>query len=79
MVPFDEFVVHGWDVARSSGRAYDCGRGLREVVHGSSCSSRAPAGTREGLFGPVVAVPEDAHLLDRVIGMDGCYPGCSPR
>jgi len=29
---------------------------------------------RRGLFGPVVEVPEDAPLLDRVIGLSGRDP-----
>ncbi len=31
-------------------------------------------GGREGLFGPVVDVPADAPLLDRVIGLSGRDP-----
>jgi hypothetical protein len=34
--------------------------------------------SREGLFGPVVEVPGDAPLLDRVIGLTGRDPAWSP-
>jgi hypothetical protein len=33
---------------------------------------------RDGLFGPVVEVPDDAPLLDRVIGLTGRDPAWSP-
>ena len=33
---------------------------------------------RNGLFGPVVPVPEDAPLLHRVLGGAGRDPGWSP-
>ena len=33
---------------------------------------------RAGLFGPVVEVPDDAPLLDRVIGLTGRDPAWSP-
>ena len=81
LVALDELVIHGWDVARASGQAYDCEAPLLEVVHGfvAQFSGRGQEAQREGLFGPVVEVPEDAPLLDRVIGLSGRDPGWSPR
>jgi uncharacterized protein (TIGR03086 family) len=76
LVALDELVVHGWDVARASGQAYDCDPQLLEVVHGFVAQFSGPGqeAAREGLFGPVVEVPDDAPLLDRVIGLAGRDP-----
>ena len=76
LVALDELVVHGWDVARASGQPYDCDPELLEVVHGFVAQFSAPGqeAQREGLFGPVVAVPDDAPLLDRVLGLSGRDP-----
>ncbi|MDQ3944748.1 MAG: TIGR03086 family metal-binding protein [Actinomycetota bacterium] len=81
LVALDELVIHGWDVARASGQAYDCDLRLLEVVHGFVVQFSGPGqeAEREGLFGPVVEVPEDAPLLDHVIGLSGRDPAWSPH
>jgi uncharacterized protein (TIGR03086 family) len=80
LVALDELVVHGWDVARASGQAYEPDPQLLEAVHGfvSQFSGPGQEAAREGLFGPVVEVPDDAPLLDRVIGLTGRDPAWSP-
>jgi uncharacterized protein (TIGR03086 family) len=72
-VALDELVIHGWDLAKATGQpaGYD-GPGL-ESVHGMVKQFRE-AGI-EGLFGPEVAVPADAPLLDRILGLAGRDPG----
>jgi uncharacterized protein (TIGR03086 family) len=81
LVALDEVMIHAWDVARSSGQAYDCDPGLLEVVHGFVAQFSGPGheAEREGLFGPEVEVPQDAPLVDRVIGLAGRAPAWSPR
>ena len=82
LVALDELVVHGWDVARASGQDFACDEASLEAVHGfvSQFSGPGQEAAREGLFGPEVAVPEAAPLVDRVIGMTGRQPGWSaPR
>jgi uncharacterized protein (TIGR03086 family) len=81
LVALDELVVHGWDVARASGQAYDCDGQLLGAVHGFVAQFSGPGqeAQREGLFGPVVEVPEDAPLLDRVMALAGRDPAWSPR
>jgi uncharacterized protein (TIGR03086 family) len=79
LVALDELVVHGWDIARASGQTYHCDRALLEAVHGFVAQFSGPGqeAAREGLFGPVVEVPEEAPLLDRVIGLTGRDPAWS--
>lgn len=81
LVALDELVVHGWDIARASGQAYDCDTPSLEVVHGFVAAFSGPGqeAAREGLFGPEVEVPAHAPLLDRVIGLTGRDPTWSPR
>jgi uncharacterized protein (TIGR03086 family) len=81
VIALDEIVVHGWDVARSSGQPYDVPPDLLEVVHGFVAPLADPESPmpREGLFGPPVPVPEEAALLDRVIGLTGRDPAWSRR
>jgi uncharacterized protein (TIGR03086 family) len=74
IVALDELVVHGWDLAKAIGRpaGYD-GPGL-EAVHGIVRQLRGA----EGVFGSQVAVPDDAPLLDRILGIAGRDPGWEP-
>lgn len=81
LVALDELVIHGWDVARATGQAYEVDRGLLDAVHGfvAQFSSPGQEAQRAGLFGPVVDVPEDAPLLDLVIGLTGRDPAWTAR
>lgn len=79
LVALDELVIHGWDLARATGQQYDVPPRVLEAVHGfvRATASQNPHGT-PGLFGPPVAVPDGAPLLDRVIGLSGRDPGWRP-
>jgi uncharacterized protein (TIGR03086 family) len=79
LVALDELVVHGWDVARASGQPYEVDPASLEAVHGFVAQFSGPGQeeSRAGLFGPVVPVPDDAPLLDRVLGMAGRDPSWS--
>ena len=80
LVALDELVVHGWDVAKATGQSYDVDEPSLEAVHGFVAQFSGPGQeeSRAGLFGPEVEVPDDAPLLDRVIGMTGRDPAWSP-
>jgi uncharacterized protein (TIGR03086 family) len=80
IVALDELVIHGWDLARASGQAYDCELPALEAVYQFVAPMSVPGQEpqRQGLFGPVVEIPEDAPLLDRVIGLTGRRPAWSP-
>jgi uncharacterized protein (TIGR03086 family) len=78
LVALDELVVHGWDVARALGQPYDAEPAELEGVRGFvGPMADAPPEQRAGLFGPPVAVPDDAPELDRVIGLTGRDPAWS--
>jgi uncharacterized protein (TIGR03086 family) len=79
IIALDELVVHGWDVARASGQDFDQDRESLEAVYGFVKQfSSAGEEARDGMFGPEVAVPDDAPLLDRLLGLTGRDPGWSP-
>ena len=80
LVALDELVIHGWDVAVASGQPYTVDEPSLAAVHGFVAQFSGPGqeASRAGLFGPVVDVPQEAPLLDRVIGMTGRDPGWSP-
>jgi uncharacterized protein (TIGR03086 family) len=84
LVALEEVVVHGWDLARATGQAYGVDAATLEVL-AELLVDFAPAedpdhpvvddGTLP--FGPAVAVPDGAPLLDRVIGLAGRDPAWS--
>lgn len=72
----DELVVHGWDVARSTGQPYSAERELLDAAQaflGFFASPDAPAGP-EVAFGPSRPVARDAAALDRVVALAGRDP-----
>jgi uncharacterized protein (TIGR03086 family) len=80
IVALDEVVIHAWDLAQASGQAYGCDPALLEAVLSFVSQFSAPGeeGGRGGLFGPAIYLPDDAPLLDRVIGLTGRDPSWSP-
>ncbi|EST38144.1 hypothetical protein N566_09155 [Streptomycetaceae bacterium MP113-05] len=76
LVAMNELVIHGWDVARATGRTYVCGPETVEAVLVFLRLSAEESGGQgtPGLFGPVVPVPENAPPLDRAVGLAGRYP-----
>ncbi|MFA1551284.1 TIGR03086 family metal-binding protein [Actinomadura chokoriensis] len=74
---FVECVLHGWDLAVATGR--DPGFSP-EVVRTAwdQVVPMAEMSRRYGVFGAEVPVPEDAPLLDRVLGASGRDPHWKP-
>src|SRR3954452_4723247 len=71
VVALDELVLHGWDLARATGRADDYdGPGLEEV-HGLVQQFQARG---IDIFGPPIDVPPDAPIMDRIVGLAGRDP-----
>lgn len=78
LVALNELFLHGWDLARATGQAYPCDDATARASL-ALMSQDADDASREGSgFGPVVAVLEDAPLLDRALGMSGRDPGWRP-
>ncbi|MFJ4613425.1 TIGR03086 family metal-binding protein [Streptomyces griseus] len=91
-VALNELVVHGWDLARSTGQPYAAGEAeLRSCEallapaaaggpDGGADADGADAadGSDGGLFGVPVPVPDGAPLLDRVIALSGRRPDWRP-
>lgn len=80
VVALNEVVVHGWDLARATGRPYDVDEAslLACVGFVSEFSGPGQEELRGDAFGPVVDVPPDAPLLDRLVGMTGRDPAWTP-
>jgi uncharacterized protein (TIGR03086 family) len=73
MIALTEVVVHGWDLARSTGQSYDVSDDVAEAVL-SHIASFAADGPVEGLFGPAVEISDHAPPFDRAIALSGRDP-----
>lgn len=78
-VAVNEIVVHGWDLAAATGHDYACEPELVQAAYEfvQSAVAQNPDGS-PGLFGPPVAVPDNARPLDRLIGLTGRAPSWRP-
>jgi uncharacterized protein (TIGR03086 family) len=76
-VALNELVIHGWDLARATGQEYDPGEASAAVSYEMVQPSDDDS-LRDSIFGPPVAVPDDAPLLDRAVGMSGRRPDWRP-
>ncbi|MFG2678101.1 TIGR03086 family metal-binding protein [Streptomyces sp. NPDC048392] len=71
----DELVIHGWDLARATGQDYAPDPAALQAAYGLLSAAAEESDRGEGIFGPVVAVPADAPLLERAVGLSGRAPG----
>lgn len=80
LVTLDEVVVHGWELAVSTGQEFTGEPRLLEATHEflQASVAESPQGT-PGLFGPPVSVADDAPLIDRLIGLTGRDPSWRPE
>ena len=72
-----ELVVHGWDIARSLGRAIEFDDHLVTDVLAAARTWVDAAARTPQLFGPEVAVAGDAPALDRLVAFLGRDPAWS--
>ncbi|MFD8176376.1 TIGR03086 family metal-binding protein [Streptomyces sp. NPDC059709] len=71
----DELVIHGWDLARATGQEYTPDPAALRAAYGLLAAAAEESDRDQGMFGPVVAVPADAPLLERAVGLSGRDPG----
>ena len=76
LVGLNEVFVHGWDLASATGQQYRADPASAQACldYGVELAASAPD-MRAQIYGPVVPVPDDAPLLDRVVGQAGRDPG----
>jgi uncharacterized protein (TIGR03086 family) len=75
----NEVLIHGWDIAVATGQEYrpDPDTVRTCLDFGVAFAKGAPE-ARDQMYGPVVPVPEDAPLFDRLLGQAGRDPGWAP-
>ncbi|HEX2382427.1 MAG TPA: TIGR03086 family metal-binding protein [Acidimicrobiales bacterium] len=76
LVALDELVVHGWDIAVSTGQTY--APSLTEIEAAASFVTSFDAPRDGSLFGPIVPVADNATPLDRLLGLTGRDPAWQP-
>ena len=70
MLEFD-LLVHGWDLARATGQAYDPPAELVEKAM-AAAAMIVTAETRDGdMFGAEISAPDDASPIDRLAAFTG--------
>jgi uncharacterized protein (TIGR03086 family) len=81
VVALDELVLHGWDLARATDQPFSVDPASTAAVLAFTAASAQPdqAAGRDGLFGPVVAVPDDAPPFERALGYAGRDPAWTPK
>ncbi|MFE2045258.1 TIGR03086 family metal-binding protein [Streptomyces sp. NPDC059477] len=77
-VAADELVIHAWDLARATGQPYEPDPAALQAAYTFLLAAADEPERDNGLFGPVVPVPEDAPLLDRAVGLSGRDPHWKP-
>jgi uncharacterized protein (TIGR03086 family) len=79
VVALTEVLVHGWDLAVAIGAPYavDDASAQRCLAHAVWFAEALPEG-RNSIYGPVVPVPEEAPVLDRLLGATGRDPAWTP-
>jgi uncharacterized protein (TIGR03086 family) len=79
VVAANEVLLHGWDLAAATGQDYrpDPAVAAACLEFGRAMATDAPQ-MRDAMYGPVVPVPDDAPLFDRLLGQAGRDPGWKP-
>ncbi|MXM64200.1 TIGR03086 family protein [Streptomyces sp. HUCO-GS316] len=73
-ITLEELAVHGWDLARATGRPFVVSEETAQAALGV-VEQIAEQARANGSFGPPVTVAADASALDRALGTSGRNPG----
>jgi uncharacterized protein (TIGR03086 family) len=79
LVAIEEFVVHGWDLARSTGQDFGCAEPSLDRVDQFFELFAEPIASGQGPYGPAVPAPDGADRLERTIAHTGRDPFWSSR
>jgi uncharacterized protein (TIGR03086 family) len=66
-----EFLVHGWDYAKATGRPFDAPDSLTDFVYDLTRKIITPEGRKTVGFDDPVEAPEDAGSLERLLAFTG--------
>ncbi|AKU15979.1 TIGR03086 family metal-binding protein [Luteipulveratus mongoliensis] len=77
LVALNEVLVHGWDLAKGTGQAYDPHPEL--VAIGAEFTAQFDPAGSPGAFGPMVQTPDDGAGLQRLLGNTGRDIGWQPQ
>jgi uncharacterized protein (TIGR03086 family) len=79
VVALNEVLVHGWDLAVATGQPYEVDPAAAErcLAFALEFAAGAPE-ARNAMYGPVVPVPDDAPVVDRLLGETGRDPRWTP-
>ena len=74
LINLGEVVVHSWDLAQATGQRHDIDEELALLVHDLYSAIPLEGMRANGSLGPAVAVPNDAPVADRMLGLLGRQP-----
>jgi uncharacterized protein (TIGR03086 family) len=74
MLNLGEVVVHNWDVSRGTGQELVINPAVGQMVYDWAVSIPLDDFRDHGAFGPEVAVPTSAPIVDRLVGLLGRQP-----
>ncbi len=78
VVAIEELVVHGWDVARASGQAFEPAEESLARVESFLDIFAAPLASGQGPYGPRVETTDEASRFERYLGAAGRDPAWGP-
>ncbi len=74
LINLGEVLVHCWDLAQAVVREFEIDPELATLVHGLYSATPLDGMRAGGMLGPEIAVPADASVADRMLGLLGRKP-----